>query len=148
MADLLECVIQIKALADTPRRLGLRVVEARRRAGIDVGPVLRGLLAHEAWLHDSIAAGLAADDPGVRAEPAFDPASGAAGAPADSPDALMARFASLRAAIVQRLDSLSAAQLSATVRVAGRGRTTIADLVALTLAHDTDSIAWVVGTSC
>jgi len=144
MADLLECVIQIKALADTPRRLALRLRESHAREAFDAGPVLRGLLVYESWLQSAIEAGRSATDAEVGAEPVFEATCDVAPASTESPEILIARFASLRAVTVQRLDSYTAAQLSSTVLVAGRGRTTVADLVALALAHDTDSIAAIV----
>jgi len=143
MADLLECVIQIKALADTPRRLALRLRESHGRGAFDAGPVLRGLLAYESWLQESIEAGSSATDAEVGAEP-VDAASGLVAGSAEPPEILMARFAAIRTVTVRNLDTLTATQLSSTVLVARRGRTTVADLVALALAHDTDSIARIV----
>ena len=148
MADLLECVIQIKALADTPRRLALRLREAGARGPTDAIPVLRGLVAYEAWLQDSLEAGLSVADARTRAEPAPIVSSDAGDLGRDPGEGLMAQFASLRGATVRRLDSLDAAQLSARVLVDGRGPATIADLVALALAHDTDGIAIIVRTRC
>jgi len=146
MADLLECVIQIKALADTPRRLALRLAESMSGGASDPLPLLHDLLAYEAWLQGSVEAGLAASDPLVAAEPRFDRAL-LPTSPTESPGALLARFAARRELTVRRLDSLTAAELCAGVRVSGRGRTTVADLVALTLAHDTDCIALIVRSS-
>jgi hypothetical protein len=148
MADLLECVIQIKALADTPRRLAVRLQESHARGAFDAGPTLRGLLLYESWLQDSIEAGRSATDAEVAAEPVFDAASGVASASDESAALLVARFASLRAATIRTLDTFTAAQLSSMVLVARRGRTTVADLVALALAHDTDAIAQIVNASC
>lgn len=121
MADLLECVIQIKALADTPRRLASRLRESHGRGAFDVGPVLRGLLAYESWLQESIEAGRFATDAEVGAEP-VDAASRPAPGSAEPPETLMARFAALRAATVRNLDTLTAAQLSSTYLWPAAGR--------------------------
>ena len=145
MADLLECVIQIKALADTPRRLAGRLHEARARAAFDAAPILGELLVYESWLRASIEAGLSGDEATAGAEPA--PGTPLHPRLSHPGETALEEFSARRAAVVRRLDACSAAQLSKVVLVAGRGPTTVADLVALALAHDTDTIARIVKAS-
>jgi hypothetical protein len=144
MADLLECLIQMKALADTPRRLAQRLPAHGPDAAPAV-PVLKGLIEYEAWLLGCVEVGVASAGALVAAEPR-DGASSVPGGD-ESPSALLARFGMLREVTVARLDTLTAAQLAARVFVSGRGPTTVADLVALALAHDTDGIARIVRAS-
>lgn len=147
MADLLECLIQIKALAETPRRL---------KAWLDTAPLERWTLASAAnaptplevvaclaemeqeWslrLHRI----LEIDDPRLDAvdEKSL---SRRPTQPGWSPDQAVAHFTARRLANLRLLDRCSAPDLSREGLVAGRGKTTVADVVALMLAHDTEQV--------
>jgi hypothetical protein len=140
VADLLECLIQIKGLADTPRRLALRAAElaaasrppeeAARRAR----EVTALLLAAETQFRHALSLML------TRERPALDrlPEARAAGARRDSPGDLLGAFAVERAETVRVLEACSAEQLNRIGFDPLRGPMTVADLVAVMLAHDTD----------
>lgn len=123
MADLLECLIQIAALRDA-----LEMVTDRACAGIPpgLGPVT------VSWPR-------LAD-----AERRFAAALGAAGAGTASscggPEGARRAFVALRRANLARLDGCTAAQLGGLVTWPGRPSTTVADLVAIMLANDTEAL--------
>jgi hypothetical protein len=118
MADLLECLIQIKALGETLERMtqlpggadaavcGARLAEAERRYGIALGTDIEGRM------------------------PA---APGAAG-----PAAPQEEFAARRRLNLAMLNACTAARLGGPVDWPGRPSTTVADLVAIMLANDTE----------
>lgn len=142
MADLLECLIQIKGVSGTPARLARRVEDAmadsssRQATGQRVGQVVGRLLAAEGRYLDALGKMLAAERPAVprlldAGEPAERPASIAEG---------VREFAARRAETVRELESCSAEQLNCVGIEPSRGPMTVADLVAVMLAHDTDSL--------
>ncbi len=150
VADLLECLIQIKALRDTAARVvatlpGTAPADARGRlvnARIETlaaseeafSRILRASLPHGPSLARSAA-------PPDAAAPADPPAPVGSNSPAPDPEAPWAaplrRFVATRRATLALLDRCSAADLSAPTPFPGRGMTTVADLVALMLAADT-----------
>lgn len=140
VADLLECLIQIKGLADTPRRLALRAAEfaaASRSPDEAAGrprEVAALLLAAETEFRRALSLML------TRERPTLDrlPEAHAAGARRDSPGDLQGAFAAERAETVRVLEACSAEQLSRIGLDPLRGPMTVADLVAVMLAHDTD----------
>lgn len=155
MADLLECLIQIKGLADTPRRLAQRAAEfaaspsspAKASAGV-VG-VARRLLAAETRFRRALSLMLTRDQPALDVLPGD---GGDGSAPADAArcesfdacerafDACERAFAAERTRTVGVLDACSADQLNRTGIDPLRGPITVADLVAAMLAHDTDRL--------
>jgi hypothetical protein len=140
VADLLECLIQIKGLADTPRRLTQRAAECAARLPLPGGAAERAheiagrLLAAEMQFRRALSLML------TRERPALDrlPEAHAAGARRDSPGDLQAVFAVERAETVRVLEACSAEQLNRIGLDPLRGPMTVADLVAVMLAHDTD----------
>jgi hypothetical protein len=138
---LLECLIQIKGVADTPRRLALRL--ATEPAG--GAPSRRG--AHVArWMAEAeqrFARCLALMLEHERAELPDLPRAGLIGQPVgDREDAFrwQSAFAAARAQTVAVLDRCSADQLNRIGLEPSRGPMTVADLVAVMLAHDTDCL--------
>ncbi len=142
MADLLECLIQIKGVADTPRRLAARAADVCANAVSPadaerkVREVAARLAATEMVYRDCLSMMLTADRPTLPALP------GSHAAPAATLSAAEAQavFAARRADTVQVLEQCSAAQLNRIGIEPSRGPVTVADLVALMLAHDTDSL--------
>jgi len=129
VADLLECVIQIKALAHTRDRL-LQVLAALVPGSAEArsaAPLIQELVAAER-----------------RYAEALRPGTAACVAPTDGPAAI-SQFGALRTATLETLAACSGDQLAAAVTWPGRPRTTVADLVAVMLAHDTDVIGEVRG---
>jgi hypothetical protein len=142
VADLLECLIQIKGLADTPRRLARRTAETVSGAASPdegarrVRDVACRLLLAEREFRRCLSAMLSDDGPAL---PGFD-TIGAAGVP---PGALVdceGAFAAERAGTVRLLEACSAEQLNRRGIEPLRGPMTVADLVAVMLAHDTDRL--------
>jgi hypothetical protein len=142
MADLLECLLQIKALSETARRvseMAARWPLSRWTASAgSPGPSAVSLIEWMAeaerrdgeWLH----AMLTLENPGLAIEsrPAFI-SEGA------SPEQGLERFAALRRANLELLGSCDAEMLSRPGILPPRGRITVADMVALMLARDVDS---------
>lgn len=147
MADLLECVIQIKGLADTPRRLvetAARVPEDRwrLRPSPDVWAPVE-VLAHLADLELVYGARLRAmltlDRPSLQQVDGRQLASRARYL--DWPLAMaLDRFRRRREETVELLDRCSAEDLGRCGLHPSRGSMTVADLVAVMLAHDTDHV--------
>lgn len=146
MADLLECLIQIKGVADTPRRLAVLAADLRANAVVPadaerrVRDVTARLAAAEMVFRDCLSMMLAVESPALPVLP---------GTQSSSPSPLSAAeaaavFAARRAATVQVLDRCSAEQLNRIGIEPSRGPMTVADLVALMLAHDTDSLGGLV----
>jgi hypothetical protein len=148
VADLLECLIQIKGLGDTPRRLAQRAVDFAAsplpRADVAEGlaAVARRLLAAETRFRRALSLMLTSDRPALEMLPgdatAADPSTG--DIPAASFDAFQRAFAVARAETVRELDACSADQLNRTGIDPLRGPITVADLVAAMLAHDTERL--------
>ncbi|HSP91280.1 MAG TPA: hypothetical protein VLN08_10245 [Vicinamibacterales bacterium] len=128
MADLLECLIQIKALRETLDMV-TGLISAARPAGLGPVTVSTWQRMAEAERGYAQALGTAAAGP-----PRVTPASG------DAAEA-MEVFLALRRANLARLGSCTASQLAAPVAWAGRPATTVADLVAIMLASDTERLA-------
>lgn len=137
MADLLECLIQIKGVADTPRRLALRVrasVAAGRER--EAASVAARLAAAEARFASCLEAMLTQDRPSL---PSLDLSS--LDVDPDRPiGEWMQSFSWRREAVVRRLEACSADDLNRVGFEPSRGPMIVADLVALMLAHDTDQI--------
>lgn len=142
MADLLECLIQIKGLADTPRRFALRAGEAAARSQVSTGTavpvreVACRLLVAERWFRGSLVLMLSRDRPAIPGLAALD----AAVAPMAQGVDCAAEFAAERAETVRLLEACSADQLNRVGIEPARGPITVADLVAAMLAHDTDRL--------
>ena len=142
MADLLECLIQIKGTADTPRRLALRAAEALSHSSSSadaerrVREVASRLAAAEMVFRDSLYMMLTVDRPALPPMP--DPR--AAADAALSVEEAQAVFAARRADSVQVLERCTAEQLNRVGLEPSRGPMTVADLVALMLAHDTECL--------
>jgi hypothetical protein len=146
VADLLECLIQIKGVAETPRRLGVRLAAGasgppRPRRGASVA---RALAEAEACFGQCLAMMVNEERPRLPALPrvAFDDRE--AGDVGDAAEPSSARwheqFSARRAATVAVLERCSAEQLGRVGLEPSRGPMTVADLVALMLAHDTDCL--------
>lgn len=139
MADLLECLIQIKGVADTPRRLGIRLAA---EAGVAPGRgarVARQMCEAEECFGRCLAFMLAHDRAVLPALPRVESVGEGAGEEKDEAGWL-ARFTERRAGIVALLDRCSADQLNRIGLEPSRGPMTVADLVAVMLAHDTDCL--------
>lgn len=142
MADLLECLIQIKGVGDTPRRLTCRVEDAFERASsreavVDLARAVAARLATaELRFGECLSLMLSHDRPTLPTVVAAGPDGPLSGTPAD----WQGRFAERRAGTLQVLESCSAEQLNRIGIEPSRGPMTVADLVALMLAHDTDTL--------
>jgi hypothetical protein len=148
VADLLECLIQIKGVADTPRRLALRLEAARRLSG-HVGAhrgalVATRMVVAEECFRRCLSLMLSHDRPLLPRLPkaiADEGEIGSRGGTGESDGAgLQVEFRVRRAATVAVLERCSAEQLGRTGLAPSRGPLTVADLVALMLAHDTDCL--------
>jgi hypothetical protein len=125
MADLLECVIQIKALGETLEiAAGTRAGRGRPAAETERVSIWQRLA--DAERRYATALGLE-----EHAQPAA--ASEAAGE-----SAARAAFAARRRAMLAFLNRCTAAQLADRIEWPGRRSTTVADLVAIMLANDTE----------
>jgi hypothetical protein len=142
VADLLECLIQIKGVADTPRRLAQRVADAldtspsREVAERHARQVTWRLLAAEQRFHDSLSLMLSRDRPTVFQLAVCETPGDPLGSLGDCQE----QFAARRAETVRALDMCSADQLNRIGIEPSRGPMTVADLVAVMLAHDTDRL--------
>lgn len=119
MADLLECLIQVKALRNTLE--GVASLPGEAPPEIDARRVWNRMA--DAERRYAVALGAA---PGERP-----PSGGGAGEERRA-------FAALRQANLALLERCTASQLAAEVDWPGRRATTVADLVAIMLAHDTE----------
>lgn len=126
MADLLECVIQIKALESSIGRLE-RIVRASPSTDGDEGKVLLTRLV-EAERRFSTARQTIGPTRPRRADHT---------ARRDAAIALD-EWVALRRANLEVFSACTAAELGAPVAWPGRGHITLADLVAIMLAHDTE----------
>jgi hypothetical protein len=148
VADLLECLIQIKGLADTPRRLAQRAAEFAASPSSEGKVACRGvevarrLLAAETQFRRALYLMLTRDQPVLELLPgdATTETTQAGDATGDSFDACQAAFAAQRADTLRLLDACSADQLNRKGIDPLRGPITVADLVAAVLAHDTDRL--------
>ena len=147
MVDLLECLAQIRALAETAPRLAALVGAAaderwRARPGAAVWAPVE-VLAHLADLELIYAARLRAmltiDEPALQTVDQEALAQLADYIHWPVADAL-ARFAARRHDTLELLRSCSAAELERRGRHPRRGPITVADQVAIMLAHDTSHV--------
>jgi hypothetical protein len=142
VADLLECLIQIKGVADTPRRLALRVAQTAERpaphpdADRRAMEVAIRMAAAELVFRDCLSRMLTAERPALPPLPGSHPAADESRSVGEA----QALFTARRADTVRVLDHCSADQLNRVGLEPSRGPMTVADLVALMLAHDTDSL--------
>ncbi len=144
----LECLIQIKGLGDTPRRLVQRAAEftaspsSQAEAAAGVVEVARRLLAAETQFRGALSRVLICDQPALETLPGDAPAGSARSGdvPGDSFDVCQRAFAAERAETLRVLDACSAEQLNRKGIDPLRGPVTVADLVAAMLAHDTDRL--------
>jgi hypothetical protein len=114
MADLLECVIQIKALREAIR-VGTRATDGGTSA--EANPVtVSGVWQRMAEAEQRYAVALGTAIAGG------------------------AQFLAMRGANLARLDRCTAAELAGFVEWPGRPSTTVADLVAIMLANDTEAL--------
>ncbi len=144
MADLLECLVQIKALAETPRRLN----ELARRAEpaawtVKAGPatwapieVLAHLADAELFFATRLRLMLTGERPTLEAwdQQALASRSSYLAWPLAR---ALARFAERRESNLELLQACSAGELARLGIHRQRGPITVADLIALMLAHDT-----------
>jgi hypothetical protein len=150
VADLLECLIQIKGVADTPRRLAVRVervdaaLQARGRSESGVLAVVVALASAEPRFRQCVELMLARDRPAL---PPIDepPPPGDEAAPLED---WLRRFALERHATVHVLEACSADDLNRIGVEALRGPMTVADLVAVMLARDTDYLGRLIDLEC
>lgn len=147
MADLLECLVQIRALAETPRR----ATELLRRFppvawGWRPSPAVWSpveVLAHladaELFYGTRLRSMLTIERPPL---PLFDQAALAERADYRSwpPELALARLITRRGETCELLGRCGAAELERTGVHPGGGVLTVADLVAVMLAHDTDHL--------
>jgi len=148
VADLLECLIQVKGLADTPRRLAQRAAEyaaatssQAKAADRDV-EVARRLLAAETRFRRALSLMLTREQPALETLPGDGGAESARAGDGrgDSFDDCRQAFGAERAETLRLLDACSADQLNRKGIDPLRGPVTVADLVAAMLAHDTDRL--------
>lgn len=147
MADVLECLAQIRALAETVPRLEVLVREVMvERWRVRPAPgvwapieVLAHLADFELVYGARLLGMISADSPHLQA---IDPAALAHRLVyfEREPAAELARFAARRADTLAVLRGCSAAELERTGIHARRGAITVADLVAGMLAHDTSHV--------
>lgn len=131
MADLLECLLQIKGLRHSVARL----VALAEVAGDDPDPTRTALARTAAEL---VTAEQRWQSVLARALP--DRAwSGGPATPADPAEPVEA-FTRSRQLTLEVLDSCSAEDLAASTTAPGLGRVTVADIVAHMLAHDTERL--------
>ena len=147
MADLLEALVQIKALAETPPRVAALLRRAApeawtRRPALGMWTPVE-VLAHlaDAELFFGTRTRLVL----TSERPFLQPFQGAvlaelAGYNSWPPAVAFERFRSRRAETLELLSSCSAAGLARVGVHPVRGETSVADLVALALAHDTDHV--------
>ena len=145
MADLLECLLQIKGLRETGNRVRalMRSVDARSRSQPEEGqgPTAAETLAqmadseslHGEWLRIILAARRAA--PALTGAPATVAHSGS-----QVPSAGLDRFLAQREDNLGVLDGCSAEDLARTGVLANGRLMTIADIVAVMLADDMDRL--------
>lgn len=137
MADLLECLIQMKGVADTPRRLAARVRDCVGRGQEErARDVAARLAMAEARFASCLSLMLAEDRPAL---PPLDLSSLDVDPARPLADCLQ-DFGWRRHHTVEDLERCSAEDLNRTGFEPSRGPMTVADLVAVMLAHDTDQL--------
>ena len=147
MADLLECLLQIKALRETPERIAALVHDApagawaRRPAERVWAPI--EVLAHLADLELVYGVRLRLMLTSARPSlPRFDQGALASRARHITwqPVLALERFRTRRYDSLEVLDTCTAEELDRTGLHPTRGEMTVADMVALMLTHDTDHV--------
>jgi hypothetical protein len=128
MADLLECLIQIKALRHTLTRVETAGLSASGPVSTERGSVTL----------DSVWQRMA--DAERRFAAALDTAGAGIGSSGEAAGDTRRVFVALRLSNLARLDGCTAAQLGGSVEWPGRPAMTVADLVAIMLAHDTEAL--------
>jgi uncharacterized damage-inducible protein DinB len=131
MADLLECLLQIKGLRHSVERLGSLAELACGQldaTGAALARTAAGMVAAERQWQSLLARALP--------ERAW---NGAPAVSADGTDPVEA-FGVVRRLTLGVLDSCSAEDLAASTTAPGFGRVTVADIVAHMLAHDTEQL--------
>lgn len=126
MADLLECVIQMKALCASIDRLA-RIVGTQSAAFRERHTASLAQLTEAERMYATALQGLR--------QPGLLPGTTSARVQGGG---VFAEWVGLRQANVEALGACTATDLGTTVSWPGRGRTTVADLVAIMLAHDTE----------
>lgn len=121
MADLLECLIQIKALRDTLERV------ASLSGSAPAAPADLGVWKRMADAERSYAAALGT-------------AAGETSPSGGVSDEARRVFVALRHVNLSALERCTASQLAGPILWPGRRSTTVADLVAIMLAHDTENL--------
>lgn len=131
MADLLECLLQIKGLRHSVDRLGA-LAEVARTGGDGAGAAVSRAAAEMGAAEERWQSVLAGALPGRdwRGRPVAAP---------HAADAIEA-FASARRLTLEVLDCCSAGDLGTLTTAPGIGRVTVADVVAHMLAHDTERL--------
>jgi hypothetical protein len=132
MADLLECLLQIKGLRETLPRLNAMLAQP---AGAGVHNEMRARLAEmlraEAGWQHFLRAALPVDSTRLLECP--EPAG-------STSDDLPACFGRARRSTLALLDACTATELAATATLRGRHRVSVADLVATMLSVDTEHL--------
>ena len=150
MADLLECLIQIKGVADTPRRLALRL--AAQAAGGVGGQrglrIARWMAEAESRFAGCLTLMLSDDRSALAPLPTVRMSATARQSEGEADAAQwLSAFSDRRAQTVALLERCSAEQLGRIGLEPSRGPMTVADLVAVMLAHDTDCLGEIGGTA-
>lgn len=147
MADLLEALVQIKALAETPPRVAALLRTAapeawtrRPRPGVWAPVEVLAHLADSELFYGTRVRLVLTDD-----RPPLQPFEGAilaerAGYISWPPTVAFERFRARRAETLELLSSCSALEIARVGVHPVRGEMSVADLVALMLAHDTDHV--------
>ena len=128
MADLLECLIQIKALGETLERAMVACSISSRTPAETESVTISGLWRELAEAERRYTAALA-----TTGGAALDVQMQGGGTASHREEFIARRLANL-----ERLNHYSAVELAGPVEWPGRPSTTVADLVAIMLANDTD----------
>jgi hypothetical protein len=143
VADLLECVIQIKGVAGTPGRLAARVsscaADRSPAASSRAASVVRRLALFERRFAECLVLMLGEERPVLPALDARDLLEAGDGE-GTTISGWQAQFSARRADTVATLERCSAEELGRIGLEPSRGPMTVADLVAVMLAHDTDCL--------
>jgi hypothetical protein len=142
VADLLECMIQIKGLSETPGRLSRRIRELRASRP---DPAASGAAVHavaalavaESSVQQCLTLMLSTDRPVLAAPVIAEPETVSLALPID---VWLDRFTAARRETVQLLARCTSQDLNRCALDPVRGPTSVADVVALLLAHDTDQV--------
>jgi len=141
VADLLECLIQIKGLSATPARLSSRArAAAGRGAAAQAVRVVSYMCTGERWLRECLRRTLGDEGSLLPVREGSD--NGNQGQDeGDTLEERLAEFERRRGRVVEVLEQCSADELGRVGVLPSGRRVTVADLVAITLARDTDELA-------